>query len=427
MTIPTDPGIPTHGRRSLRCAAGLVAVSLAVSACAGQGTIPAPTIAPTAVPTDAPTAGSSAAPTAAGITDADFVLNGWPVPDFVKIPPIAELAPDPNYYGEFTPTNFNDLKITPEDVAAIRAKGWKAAFLNWSGVPYNQSFTFGIRRAFEELGINLVATTNFEFDAVKASSDVLNVLPLNPDIIITGVLDPAQWPGILQPARDRGITIEMWSQGVEGWEVGFDKPLCNITSYDPAYDGATVADGIKKWYPNGAKVGMIHWSFNHPVVKGRDQGFRDRLASFGPNYPLIADLPMDDPNKADAVASALITRFPDVEVIYGPWDSPPAEGIVAAIRASGRTDIKVATMDLGFVGAHEIAHDGIIFHDTAQAVYEGGRTMAIASALCRLGKPVPPFLIVPTYGVDKDNLNTGWLYMHGPDIPLPPEDQIPGT
>ena len=84
-------------------------------------------------------------------------------------------------------------------------------------------------------------------------------------------------------------------------------------------------------------------------------------------------------------------------------------------------------MDLGFTGATEIAHDGIIFHDTAQAVYEGGRTMAIASALCRLGKDVPPFLIVPTYGVDKENLNSGWLYMHGPDIVLPEEDQLPGT
>jgi ribose transport system substrate-binding protein len=136
---------------------------------------------------------------------------------------------------------------------------------------------------------------------------------------------------------------------------------------------------------------------------------------------------MANPTDAQEVAAALITQYPDVDVIYAPWDSPPAEGIVAAIRAAGRGDIKVATMDIGFTGATEIAHDGIIFHDTAQAVYEGGRTMAIASALCRLGRDVPPFLIVPTYGVDKENLNSGWLYMHGPDIVLPEEDQLPGT
>jgi ribose transport system substrate-binding protein len=294
-------------------------------------------------------------------------------------------------------------------------------------VPYNKAFTDGIRRAWEELGIEFLTETNFEFDAVKAASDVQNVLALDPDIIITGVLDPAVWPGILQPARDRGVTIQMWSQGVEGWEVGHDQPVCNITSYDPAYDGATVADGIAKWYPEGANVGFIHWSFNHPVVKGRDQGFLDKLATYG-NLPVVADLPMDDPNRAQEVAAAMITQNPEVQVIYGPWDSPPAEGIVAAIRAAGREDdIKVATMDLGFTGAHEIASDGIIFHDTAQSVYEGGRTMAISSALCRLGKEVPPFLIVPTYGVDKENLNSGWAHMHGPNIVLPEEDQIPGT
>jgi ribose transport system substrate-binding protein len=358
--------------------------------------------------------------------DASFVLDGWTLPDWLTIPAVEDLDLDMGYYGDTPPVNFNDLEITAEDVAAIRELGLKAAFLNWSGVPYNQSFEHGIRRAFDELGIELVAVTNFEFDAVKAASDVQNVLALDPDIIITGVLDPTVWPGILQPARDKGITIEMWSQGVEGWEVGTGKDICNITSYDPAYDGATVADGIHKWYPDGAKVGVIRWSFNHPVVIGRDQGFLDKLASYG-NLEVVADLPMDDPNKAQEVAAALITQFPDVDVIYGPWDSPPAEGIVAAIRAAGRDDIKVATMDLGFTGATEIAHDGIIFHDTAQSVYEGGRTMAIAAALCRLGKDVPPFLIVPTYGVDKDNLNSGWEYMHGPDIVLPEEDQLPGT
>jgi ribose transport system substrate-binding protein len=379
-----------------------------------------------AVPVMAQDESPAAAGSPAAASDASFVLEGWTPPDWLTIPPVEELDLDMGYYGDTPPVNFNDLEITPEDVAAIRELGLKAAFLNWSGVPYNQAFEHGIRRAFDELGVELVAVTNFEFDPVKAASDVQNVLPLDPDIIITGVLSPEVWPGILQPARDRGITIEMWSQGVEGWEVGTGKDICNISSYDPAYDGATVADGIHKRYPDGAKVGVIRWSIDHPVVRGRDQGFLDKLASYG-NLEVVADLPMANPTDAQEVAAALITQHPDVEVIYAPWDSPPAEGIVAAIRAAGRDDIKVATMDLGFVGATGIAHDGIIFHDTAQAVYEGGRTMAIASALCRLGKDVPPFLIVPTYGVDKDNLNSGWLYMHGPDIVLPEEDQLPGT
>jgi len=370
--------------------------------------------------------GGSTQTTATG--SADFVLNGWAVPSWLKVPTTADLANYPgnlsDYYSPYTPTNYSDLKMTQADVDAIRAKHWKAAFLNWSGVPYNQSFTFGMRRAFGELGIDLVATTDFEFDAVQANAQLQDVLPLNPDIIITGVLDPTQWPGILQPAVDKGITITMWSQGVQGWQVG--KQLCNITSYDPAYDGATVADGIHKWYPNGANVGYIHWTFNHPVVKGRDAGFLNELAKY-PNLKIVSQLGMDDPNKADTVAAALITRHPEVNVIYGPWDSPPSEGIEAAIRASGRSDIKVATMDIGFTGAHDIAHSGIIFHDTGQSVYEGGRTMAMASALCRLGKKVPPFLIVPTFGVDKSNLNSGWLYMHGPNIPLPTADQLAGT
>ncbi len=363
-------------------------------------------------------------------TTADFVLNGWQAPSWLKVPAISDLSNYPgnlpDYYAPYTPTNYSDIKITQADVDAIRAKHWRAVFLNWSGVPYNQSFTFGMKQAFSELGINLVATTDFEFDAVQANAQVQDVLPLNPDILITGVLDPTQWPGILQPAVQRGMTITMWSQGVQGWQVGPGKQLCNITSYDPAYLGVTVADEIHKQYPNGANVGVIRWTFNHPVVKGRDAGFLNELAKY-PNLKIVADVPMPDPNHADVVASALITKYPQVNVIYGPWDSPPSEGIEAAVRASGRSDIKIATMDLGFTGAHDIAHQGTIFSDSGEAVFEGGRTMAIASALCRLGKSVPPFTIVPTFGVDKTNLDSAWLYMHGPDVPLPTADQLQGT
>jgi len=365
-----------------------------------------------------------------GSVGADFVLKGWQTPKWLHVPTVQELknypGDLPDYYGPYTPTNYSDLKITPAEVAAIRAKHWKAVFLNWSGVPYNQSFTFGMRRAFQELGIDLVATTDFEFDAVQANAQVQDVLPLYPDIMITGVLDPTQWPGILKPVRDRGITITMWSQGVQGWGVGPGQPLCNITSYDPAYVGVTVADEIHKYYPNGANIGVIRWTFNHPVVKGRDAGFLNELKKY-PNLKVVADLPMPDPNHADVVAAAMLTRYPQINVIYGPWDSPPSEGIEAAIRASGRKDVRIATMDLGYTGAHDIAHDGTIFADSGESVYEAGRTMAIASALCRLGKPVPPFMIVPTFGVDKSNLDSAWLYMHGPNIPLPKQDRLSGT
>ena len=377
---------------------GAVVLMLALAACGGT---------------------SGSAGSSDGEVKADFVLKGWPMPSWLKLPDASTLTGRSDPEG-LSPTWFTQLKMTPEEVKKVQGMHLKAAFLNWSGVPYNQAFTSGIKRAFDELGIKLVATTNFEFDAVKANSDLLNVLPLDPDIIITCVLDPAQWPAILKPALDKGVTIQMWSQGVQGWTVG--KELCGITSYDPPGLGAAVAEGVHKKFPNGANVGVIRWSFNHPVVKARDKGFLDTLKKY-PNLKVVADLPMDDPNKADTVASALITRHPEVNVIYAPWDSPPAEGIVAAIRAANRSDIKVATMDLGVTGATEIAKDGIIFNDAGEAVYEGGRTMAIAAAKCKLGgqsrSEVPPYTVVPTYGTDKSNLKEGWDYMHGPEIKLP--------
>jgi ribose transport system substrate-binding protein len=186
--------------------------------------------------------------------------------------------------------------------------------------------------------------------------------------------------------------------------------------------GYTVADGIHEKYPDGANVGMIWWNTVHPIVNGRDDGFRDRLEQY-PNLKLVADMQMDDPNKADEVTQALLARHPEVNVIYGPWDSPPAEGILSALKAAGRSDVTIATMDLGDTSAYEINKGTQIFHSSGAGIYEAGRTMAIAGAKCALGgesaEGVPKFMLVPVFPANKSNLEEAWGYMHGPEIPFP--------
>ncbi|MDR0417613.1 MAG: substrate-binding domain-containing protein, partial [Propionibacteriaceae bacterium] len=314
---------------------------------------------------------------------AEFVLNGWPLPNWLDLPPISQITTvsDP----EGNPASYYDaMPVSQAEVDQIRAKRLRVAHLNWDDVPYNKAFDYGVDRVIKELGMELVARTNFDFDAVKAASDVETVLALNPDILISGVLDTSQWPAILRPAIERGVKIVMWSQGGDGLKTGPGEALCTIISYDPPSMGYTVADGIHEKYPDGANVGMIWWNTVHPIVNGRDDGFRERLAQY-PNLNLVADMQMDDPNKADEVTQALLARHPEVNVIYGPWDSPPAEGILSALKAAGRTDVTIATMDLGDTSAYEINKGTQIFHSSGAGVYEAGRTMAIAGAKCALG------------------------------------------
>lgn len=341
------------------------------------------------------------------------------MPAWLELPDASTLDGRSDPEGH-TPTWFADVPMTESEVDEVRARGLKAAFVNWDDVPFNKAFEYGADRAFAELGVQVVARTNFEFDAAKASSDIQSVLALDPDIILTGVLDTAQWPAILQPAVDAGVTVVLYSQGAEGWRSG--EELCTVVDVDTQTFGASVADGIHARYPDGANVGVIRWSFNHPAVVARDKGFLDQLATY-PNLNVLVDVPMDDPNGADAVASAVLTRYPDVEVIYAPWDSPPAEGVLSALRAAGREDVGIATLDLGMTSATEIAADGPIFHASGSGAYEAGRTMAITGAKCALGgeskAEVPPYVIFPAFGANASNLEEAWEYMHGPEIPFP--------
>ena len=107
------------------------------------------------------------------------------------------------------------------------------------------------------------------------------------------------------------------------------------------------------------------------------------------------------------VASALITQHPDIQAIYAPWDSI-AEGVVAATRAAGRSDIKVITMDLGAANALDMAKGRNVAGIVTDLPYDLGQTLATMGALAKLGEQTPPFVTVSADAVTRDNLADAW-------------------
>jgi ribose transport system substrate-binding protein len=183
--------------------------------------------------------------------------------------------------------------------------------------------------------------------------------------------------------------------------------------------GRVVADEVAKAFPDGAKIGMIYFDATYKLVNEREAGFEEGVADH-PNLEIVTKSPMADPFATEEIATAMIARYPDLDVIFAPWDLP-AEGVVAALRGAGREDIKVATIDLGFTGAYEIATDGLIFVESSQLVYDWGRVGCMAAALKLLGEEVPPYTIVPVFSVTKENLVEGWYLGFGGKVTLPPE------
>jgi len=335
------------------------------------------------------------------------------LPSWLKLPDITTLRTRGNV-GE-KPTWYNQVTISTKQVQQIRAKKLKAAFLNWSSGAYNQAVLAGAKDALAAMGIDLVAVTNYNFDEATLQTDVRNVMALDPDIIFYSGVDPVADAAALQPAVAAGVAVVSYANAPKGWTTGKPDNFVSLVSYDTFGNGAAVADAVAKRFPNGAKLGMIYYDRTYKLVNEREQGFLDEIRKT--NVQVVTRQPMTDPAKTQPIAAAMLTRYPDLNVIFAPWDLP-ADGVLAAVQ-SAQKDVAVAHIDLGFTGAKQIACGGPIFVMSSQLVYEWGRTGAIAAALHELGQKVPPYIVVPVFAVTKDNLEQGWNLAYGGQVPLP--------
>lgn len=328
------------------------------------------------------------------------------------------------------PVWYDTLRVTPDQVNQICGKHLKAVFLDWADALYNQIIRSGLRLTFQAMGIDLIRVTSFSFNPNGLAGDLAAVLPLHPDIIVTGgTIDSNQMAAIMKTAADQHIMIISWAVGANGWQTGPGQQITSVISYDFYQLGQQMAVAVHNQYPTGATLGYVHWVNNINAILLREQGFLDGLKAY-PNIKVVADGgPADpkgsnstfsDPNAAQAYTAAFLLRHPEVNVLFAPWEDPPGLGEESAIKQAGREGkVDIVTMDLGTAGATELAKGGTIKVDMAQDIWDGGRSMALAAGLASIGVQVPPFVIFPTFPTTSSNLKDAWDMMHGPEFPLP--------
>jgi ribose transport system substrate-binding protein len=326
-----------------------------------------------------------------------------------------------------SPTWYTQLTVTPAQQQAICAKHLTGVYMDWDSVPFNQAIRSGITDVFKALGINLLRITNWSFNPQGFAGDLQAVLALHPNIIMTGgPVSPQQFGAIMAPAFKSGATVTTWGLGSTTLKTGPGEPLKAVVGYDFYNLGVQLGEAIHKAYPNGANVGYIHWVNDSDALHQREQGMLDTLAKY-PNIHLItngtpspanAASGYTDFNASEAFTLAFLKAHPTVNILFAPWEDPPAIGEAAAIVALHlQNKVHIATMDLGTDGASQLSHDGIISIDIAEDMYDGGRSMAISAALSEIGAQHYPYVIVPTVAADKSNVLDAWNFMHGPEIP----------
>ena len=106
--------------------------------------------------------------------------------------------------------------MSGDEIAEVQAGGYTAALLWHTSGAFTDAVSQGARDAFAELGIEVVAETNADFDAAQQANDVETVMALDPDIIISLAIGPDAGAEAFRPAVDAGVQLVFSVQRAPG-------------------------------------------------------------------------------------------------------------------------------------------------------------------------------------------------------------------
>lgn len=307
--------------------------------------------------------------------------------------------------GGERPTPTSDIELTAKQVTEIKEGDYTAAFVWHESSDFVNAVTRGATEEFDRLGIEVVAETDAGFDAGKQRNDIESVMARDPDIVISLPVDPTATAGAFRGATEDGAQLVLLSNVPEGFEHGRD--YVSLVTDDLFEMGHQAADALAAAVGGKGEIGYIFHDADYYVTNQRDQAFKATIEKNYPDIEIVAEQGIADPARAEEVASAMLTQNQNLDGIYAPW-AQPAEGVLAALRASGNKDTKVVTLDLAEPVGLDMVRGGNVAALVADEAYELGRSMATAGGLGLLDEPAPEFAIAPVVTVTGDTVKKGW-------------------
>jgi ribose transport system substrate-binding protein len=289
--------------------------------------------------------------------------------------------------------------------------------MHYGGDDWSRAQIDALQTRFEEMGIEVIATTDADFDPGKQVSDIETVLAKNPDIIISIPTDPVATADAYRKARAQGVELVFMDNVPKDFEQG--KDYTSVVSADNYGNGVAAAHLMASNIGGEGKIGAIFHAADFFVTQQRYEAFQKTIEDEYPNIEIVADQGIAGPDfagQAEEAASAMLTKNADLDGIWAVWDVP-AEGVLAAARNGGRTDLNVTTIDLGTTVAIELASGGIVKGLGSQRPYDQGITEANLAGYALLDKEAPPYVALPALPVTGDNVLDAWKEVYNQEPP----------
>jgi ribose transport system substrate-binding protein len=297
-------------------------------------------------------------------------------------------------------------ELTSDELAKVKDKHYKVAILHGGSSTWFQSMEAGARAEAEKLGMQIVLTTQADFDAAKQASQVETALAAKPNIILTLPVDPVSAAQAFKPAVDAGVKLVFIDNGINGFKGG--QQYVAIVTGDHFGMGRTAADLMSEALgKKGGKIGYIFHDADFYVTNNRDRYFKAVIEQEHPEIKIVSEQGFTEEGATERIADAMLTQHPDLDGIYVAW-SAAATGVLAALRAAGNTHVKVVSHDLDATNDLQIAKGENLYGVAADRPFLEGQTMIRLAARSLLGQQTAPFVIVDPVKDSKSSLVQAW-------------------
>jgi ribose transport system substrate-binding protein len=317
------------------------------------------------------------------------------------------------------PVDAATITLTDEEMAKIKGMNATAAIvMHTGGEDWSVAQIDGLKTQFTAMGINVIAVTDAGFKPEKQVSDIETVLAKKPNIIVSIPTDPVATLDAYKKAGAAGVKLVFMDNVPKGMKAGTD--YVSSVSADNYGNGVAAAHLMAQKLNGKGKIGIVFHAADFFVTKQRYDAFKKTIQDNYKDIKIVAEQGIGGPDfagDAEKVASAMLTKNPDLNGIWAVWDVP-AEGVLSAVRTSGNKNVIVTTCDLGKNVAIDIAKDsGTVKGLGAQRPYDQGVAEAKLAGYALIGKQAPAYVALNALPVTKENLIEAWKTVYHHDAP----------
>jgi len=308
------------------------------------------------------------------------------------------------------------LFLSEDERKRVKEGNFTAAIsFHYAGTAWSRLHEKGIKDEFESLGIALLATTDAHFNPDMQSKQLNGLLNLEPDVIISMPTDKVKTADAYKKIVQSETKLILITNVPEG--LGPEDYETCISVNEHSY-GRIIGNGLGECMRelNKTHVGMIRHGMDFYATIQRDNAAEQIILEEYPELVISGKTTFVHEEQVKEKVKDLMKEHPEIEGIYVSWEGP-AMAAVAALSEIGRHDVVVATGDLEFKSALNMARGGAIRAVGAQKPYEQGRAMALAAANSLLNKEIPRYIGVEPLYVTRENLLKTWLKVFKENAP----------